>query len=152
MTDEQTEVEQSEGQPVLWPLTDERVAKIRTLRDQINETWDAIGEWTTKTEARQTGFSMHVRFENRVDVLKTTARWVNLMEQGPAMLLEAIGKLLAAHDERVELLDLLADLVDETDCSFDHDGNCQEHGWFTDKKPCPHGRTRELLAARSDNG
>ncbi len=44
------------------------------------------------------------------------------------------------------LVELLRDLTDPGECSFDHHGYCQEHVWLTDERPCPHGRAKKLLA------
>jgi len=37
----------------------------------------------------------------------------------------------------------LADLVDPDDCHFDHNGDCQAHGFFGG--PCGHAVAKELL-------
>ena len=43
---------------------------------------------------------------------------------------------------------LLADLVDDSPCRFDHDGNCQEHGffWLAVGEVCPQERLKAVLA------
>jgi hypothetical protein len=51
------------------------------------------------------------------------------------------------HCDLTEALALLADLVDDDPCSFDHHGHCQTHGWTGDD-PCPYPRARQLLARR----
>lgn len=48
-----------------------------------------------------------------------------------------------------EALDLLADLVDESECRFDHHGGCQMHGYLVlgPGEKCPHQAAKEYLAA-----
>ncbi len=43
-----------------------------------------------------------------------------------------------------EAVDLLGVLTDADDCSLDHHGNCQTHGY---SKPCPMPRAKELWQA-----
>ena len=44
-----------------------------------------------------------------------------------------------------EFMDIINDLVDMGDCVYDYHGNCQAHGWFSDKE-CPHSRAKRVLA------
>ena len=44
--------------------------------------------------------------------------------------------------------DLLRELVDEGECSYDHHGYCQTH--TLDPKPCPHERAKARLNAPTD--
>ena len=45
-----------------------------------------------------------------------------------------------------EAISILRELVDENPCSFDHHGNCQEHGWTNyGEGLCPHERAKRLL-------
>lgn len=39
---------------------------------------------------------------------------------------------------------LITDLVDDEDCSLDHHGYCQAHGWFDDSE-CPQARAKRWL-------
>lgn len=50
---------------------------------------------------------------------------------------------LRARAERAEAL--VAELVDEGECWFDHHGNCQEHYVFGDNVTCPHKAAKALL-------
>lgn len=49
--------------------------------------------------------------------------------------------------ERDQLRRLLADILDDSDCRFDHHGGCQEHGflWLDRGEVCPNHEARELL-------
>lgn len=40
---------------------------------------------------------------------------------------------------------ILKDMVDPNECTYDHHGYCQEHGWLTKYPPCPHRLAKELL-------
>lgn len=44
-----------------------------------------------------------------------------------------------------DLYEVLKDMVDENDCSFDHHGYCQEHGW-SDESECPNSRAKKVIA------
>ena len=47
-----------------------------------------------------------------------------------------------------QVLDLIRDLTDEDDCSFDHHRGCQAHGYLhLEGRKCPHQEAKELLAA-----
>lgn len=57
----------------------------------------------------------------------------------------ALEQGVSKREERLE--ELLAEMVggDDTPCSFDHHGYCQEHGWFGDPGECGHREARQLL-------
>ena len=44
---------------------------------------------------------------------------------------------------------LLLDLYDPTDCSYDHHGNCQTHGWVGERE-CPQKRIRKLIKTEKE--
>ncbi|THV25987.1 hypothetical protein [Glycomyces paridis] len=45
---------------------------------------------------------------------------------------------------------IVADMFDSGKCWFDHNGHCQEHGWFDTEPACPHGRARALGLGEGD--
>jgi hypothetical protein len=49
-----------------------------------------------------------------------------------------------------ELILILLDLVDFSECEYDHHGNCQAHGWIVhdDNRECVQKRLKEYLAER----
>lgn len=57
------------------------------LSDQIGGAWERIDSYTTKTDARQTGFSMHIKFAKTVDV-GTSLLWSQIMSESPRKLLD----------------------------------------------------------------
>jgi hypothetical protein len=48
----------------------------------------------------------------------------------------------------VDLLQIITDLQDNSDCSLDHHGYCQEHSWLT-KGLCPQFRISKILTTKS---
>jgi hypothetical protein len=58
---------------------------------------------------------------------------------------ERILGLIAAARQCAEARSLMAELVFEDDCSYDHHGYCQAHA--LQSRPCPHERAKRLLAA-----
>lgn len=49
---------------------------------------------------------------------------------------------------------LLAELIDEDDCSFDHHGGCQAHGYLSLEpgELCPVEEAKRIIAANEDDG
>ena len=43
-----------------------------------------------------------------------------------------------------ETLETILSLCSDEECSLDHHGNCQTHGWIGDD--CPHKRAKRLIA------
>lgn len=79
-------------------LTEAEVDGLRRIVASIERLDDETGGWSSKFDARKTGFSMHVRWQQPVDVM-ATMEFVNLMEQAPGLLLTAAKKLLAANTQ-----------------------------------------------------
>lgn len=65
--------------------------------------------------------------------------------KGGDELSQARKKLREARARVKALEEVLSDLTDTGACSYDHNGNCQEHLWFLDEIPCPHKRAKGLL-------
>jgi len=63
--------------------------------------------------------------------------------------LDRIDRLTRDAEELLKitqsLLDLLSELVQDDDCSYDHHGYCQTHGLLP--YPCANGRAREVMKA-----
>ncbi len=55
---------------------------------------------------------------------------------------EQIQALLSMIKKRDKIIE---DFIDPNECSYDHHGNCQEHGWTGTNPPCPHKRAKVLL-------
>lgn len=71
-----------------------------------------------------------------------------IADQGePQDRMMVIAKRAAQDVEIEELRAVLTTLVDPDDCSFDHNGDCQAHGFFGG--PCGHDVAKELLGGQS---
>lgn len=83
------------------------LANTQRLIDDLTAFDDAIGPYTAKSDARGTGFSLHVKFANKVDVMTVAVRFANLMAGGPGLLISALRQLEAhlieAEAERVRV-------------------------------------------------
>lgn len=66
---------------------------LRRNKDTILDIDTAIGGFTTKADLRQTGMSVHFKFDNRVSI-DTTAKFLGIVEQAPGMLVNALRLLL----------------------------------------------------------
>lgn len=82
----------------LWPLDDVARSGVERLLEQLAEIDDTTGGFTTKSDLRQTGMSLHVKFDKKVDVLATTMPFLTMLERSPALLANACRRLLAADD------------------------------------------------------
>lgn len=69
-------------------------------KQQILAIDDLIGGWTIKADLRQTGMSVHFKFDKRVDI-GTTARFLTLIENSPGMLVNAL-RLLLGEEQVIE--------------------------------------------------
>ncbi len=58
------------------------------------------------------------------------------------------AELARVTADRDRLAEALRELIDPSECRFDHHGGCQEHG-FLEPEPgevCPHAKAKQLLA------
>ena len=51
-----------------------------------------------------------------------------------------------SNDLLARCMSIIRSMVDPDECSYDHHGNCQAHGWTGIDPSCPHKRAKELLA------
>ncbi len=63
----------------------------------------------------------------------------------PAPATECVKRVPELEAEVARLRELLGELVDTSDCRYDHHGYCQAHK--LDPRPCPNERAITLLAA-----
>ena len=56
---------------------------------------------------------------------------------------------VVAEEPSDHVKQLLRDMTDPDDCSFDHHGGCQAHGYLSLQpgEKCPHAEAKELLAS-----
>lgn len=74
-------------------MTDDEITGLRRIIDRIETLDQELGGWTTKTDNRQTGLSLYLKFVNKVDVT-TTMQFAQLVEDAPGLLLTVARKLL----------------------------------------------------------
>lgn len=73
-------------------LTDEELAGLDEIITHIEKLGDITGGWTSKFQARRTGLSLYLTFEQKVDVMDSIA-FANMLQQAPGLLLAAAKKL-----------------------------------------------------------
>lgn len=66
---------------------DEQLAKVREIQAAITTALPEAISWTHKADARQTGFSLHIKFDQKVDVITTTLPVVGLFVNSPQTIL-----------------------------------------------------------------
>ena len=88
------------------PMTEEARANVQGIVDQLARVGEAIGGWSTKSDNRQTGASVPMKFERTVDVA-TTIAFVEQLQQAPALLSSACEKLLTADAALAAMRDSL---------------------------------------------
>jgi hypothetical protein len=81
----------------LWPLSPQAVGNIEDILRQAKELDERTGGWKSKSQLRQTGLSLYLTFENKVDLMATTIPFLNLLENAPGLLVNACERLLEAH-------------------------------------------------------
>lgn len=79
-------------------LSEQERAQIEANVTTLDEIDKAVEGWSTKTNARQTGFSHYIKFTKKVDVM-TTLKFANLMDNSLPWALALARKLLKADSE-----------------------------------------------------
>lgn len=77
------------------PMNEAQRANVQDVIDKLTRVGEAIGGWTDKVEARETGATYRATFERKVDVY-TTLEWAHQLSNAPALLADCCRKLLAA--------------------------------------------------------
>jgi hypothetical protein len=70
---------------------------LREMLDSLLGLDDIHGGWTSKIDARQTGFSLHVKFDKKVDV-GTSISVANAFEQSTTKLCQVVARVLGQLD------------------------------------------------------
>lgn len=81
-----------------WPLDDEGRASVQRLRDDLLALGEATGEWTGKSDLRETGMSLHLRWERRTDLREGALKAQWALMNAPGLLIDALDRLLTADD------------------------------------------------------
>lgn len=83
------------------PWSPEEIAVMRGMVEHLLVLDDITGGWTTKIDARQTGFSLHVKFDRKSSV-KFTAQTAQVFEQAPIKLCQIASRVLDQLAEGVQ--------------------------------------------------
>ena len=86
------------GEKALWPIDVKGRQGIQNVLDTLAGIDNLIGGWTSSADARQTGLTLHIKFDRKTDVMTGTMVFGNVLERSPAMLGDACRRLLAAMD------------------------------------------------------
>lgn len=73
-----------------------------SLRDRVVALGDKVGSYTSKSEARLRGCSIHVKFENEVDI-QDALEFQNLMLHAPELIASLTNTLIAMLDRDPEM-------------------------------------------------
>jgi hypothetical protein len=83
------------------PLTDAERAGLTRIVDTV-ERLDTVTEgYSTKCDARLTGFTMHVKFAKKVASISDALAYQQLVEQSPGLLLTCAKRILEADPAAV---------------------------------------------------
>lgn len=74
-------------------FSEAEVAGLRAILAQLDGQDDLIGGWSTKVDARQTGFSLHVKFDKKVDAMESI-RASAIFAQSPGRLYQIVDRVL----------------------------------------------------------
>lgn len=75
------------------PFSEREVSVLTQIRDELLSLDDLTGGWTTKVDVRQTGFSLHVKFDNKVGI-DTSIRMSEVFDQASVKLCQVVSRLL----------------------------------------------------------
>lgn len=90
------------------PLSEGDLDAIGQWQSTLAAVGDAVGGWGYKADARQTGASVHFKFDQRTDVAQTM-QFIEVIHTSPQKLNQVCTRLLAADAENARLRALLAE-------------------------------------------
>lgn len=102
-----SEQRRDEAETGYKPLTDHELDVAHTSLARIEAIGEAITSWTHKADARETGATVHFKFERRADVF-TALEFVTVMNGSVPMLGPVYRRLLAADTEVARLREQVA--------------------------------------------
>lgn len=98
---------------MLDPQDRKQIEKNIAVLDEIDK---AVEGWTSKSQARQTGFSLYIKFTKNTDVM-TSLKFSNLMDNSLPWAL-ALARRLLGMDDQVRKLQ---SIVDDVAACYDGD-------------------------------
>lgn len=81
------------------PLPESVRASVESMLAFLKAYDEEGGGFTTKFEARLTGFSLHAKFDRKVVDWQTTAKLVGILGESPWLLIELCERILAAEND-----------------------------------------------------
>lgn len=79
------------------PFSNAEITVMREMVDRLLALDDITGGWTSKIDAHQTGFSLHVKFDNRSSV-DDTLQAAQVFDQAPVKLCQIASRVLDQLD------------------------------------------------------
>jgi hypothetical protein len=79
------------------PFSPDEVAVLRGMVTQLLALDDITGGWTSKVEGRQSGFSLHVKFDRKSSV-EETLQAAQVFDQAPIKLCQVASRILDQLD------------------------------------------------------
>ena len=119
------------------------VARARELLAEITP-----GQWEMRPDADgdPTSTSASVHSGHRSILTSADGYHYGYADTHDAEFIAAAPRLVKELADRIEAAEsLLRELVDTDDCWFDHNGDCQAHGFFDG--PCAHEQAKQFLGA-----
>lgn len=110
-------------------MTPEQRANLQSNIDKLDAMDAATGGWTSKLNARQKGFTLSATWQNKIDVFDTI-KYVEIIEQAPALLNDAMRKLLDvpdANSERNVAMDIIG-RIEAQGIDYERLNGCLERG------------------------
>lgn len=75
------------------PFSESEITSLRDFLAKLDEQETQFGSWTSKIDARQTGFSLHIKFANKGDAV-AAMRVAGVFDQAPVILYSIIDRVL----------------------------------------------------------
>ena len=75
------------------PFSESEIAAMRDYLARLDEQERQFGSWTSKIDARQTGFSLHVKFAKKADAM-AAIKVAGVFDQAPVALYSILDRVL----------------------------------------------------------
>lgn len=67
--------------------------QVRDFKAQIDALDEAIGGYSSSHQVREKGASLHIKFDNKVDLFKVTLPFVNVLLRAPSLIWQLLDQL-----------------------------------------------------------
>lgn len=82
-------------------FSEAEVATLREIVAQLDAQDERCGGWSSKIDARQTGFSLHIKFDKKVDIMQAITV-ANIFEQSSTRLYQIVDRVLGQIEAGAE--------------------------------------------------